>query len=115
VVPDLGEGFVEACLDIYNGNVELVIDALFADDLHPALKALDRRMQKVWIGKQDKEPEFLQKPGHPSASASASASSRSITKERVRLMERKQEWDSYILSKEYDDDYDDQVRSQLWF
>lgn len=118
VVPDLGEGFVEACLDIYNGNVEQVIDALFADNLHPALKALDRRMQKVWIGKQDREPEFLQKPGHPSSSSSSSSaasasasssSSRSITKERVRLMERKQEWDSYILSKEYDDDYDDQV------
>ena len=113
VVPDLGEGFVEACLDIYHGNVEQVIDAIFADNLHPALKALDRCLQKVWIGKQDREPEFLQKSGHPSAgvpaSAVASSSARNITKERVRLMERKQEWDSYILSKEYDDDYDDQV------
>jgi len=115
VVPDLGEGFVEACLDIYHGNVEQVIDAIFADNLHPALKSLDRRLQKVWIGKQDREPEFLQKSGHSSAGVSASAAAaasstaRSITKERVRLMERKQEWDSYILSKEYDDDYDDQV------
>ena len=67
VVPDLGEGFVKACLDIYRGNVEQVIDAIFADNLHPALKALDRSLQKVWIGKQDREPEFLQKSGYPSA------------------------------------------------
>ena len=107
VLPDLGEGFIEACLDIYNGSADRVIDAILTEDLHPALKGLDRRLQKVWIGKKDTEPEFL-KPSS-AAAAAASDNARSLTKERARLMQRQQEWDSYILSKEYDDDYDDQV------
>uniref|UniRef100_A0A8C7Y7K3 Activating signal cointegrator 1 complex subunit 2 n=1 Tax=Oryzias sinensis TaxID=183150 RepID=A0A8C7Y7K3_9TELE len=42
LLPDLGEGFLLACLQEYNYNAELVINNILEDRLPPALNQLDR-------------------------------------------------------------------------
>ncbi|KAG1697707.1 Activating signal cointegrator 1 complex subunit 2 [Nymphon striatum] len=42
LLPDLGDGFVEACLDYYNYNPETVINCLLENNLPPVLQQLDR-------------------------------------------------------------------------
>uniref|UniRef100_T1JAJ9 CUE domain-containing protein n=1 Tax=Strigamia maritima TaxID=126957 RepID=T1JAJ9_STRMM len=44
LLPDLGDGFIEACLEYYNYAVEDVIHYLLEDSLPPPLKKLDRLM-----------------------------------------------------------------------
>ncbi|XP_078523334.1 activating signal cointegrator 1 complex subunit 2 [Lissotriton helveticus] len=46
LLPDLGEGFVLACLEEYDCNVEQVINNLLEDKLCPALQKLDRAMPR---------------------------------------------------------------------
>jgi len=96
--PELGVGFIETCLKVYNGNTDQVIDGILMNNLHPSLQLLDKRMQKMWVSKQDHKPE------------ANAATYKSHMKERVRHMEKQQEYDSYLIAKEYDDDYDDQVQ-----
>jgi hypothetical protein len=45
--PDLGDGFVLACLSAHGFNAERTLDALLTDSLPPGLKTLDRQLQ-VW-------------------------------------------------------------------
>jgi hypothetical protein len=35
IFPHLGEGFIQACLDVYGGNMEEVVEALLLDNLNP--------------------------------------------------------------------------------
>lgn len=46
LLPDLGEGFVLACLEEYNYNVEHVINNLLEDKLAVSLQTLDRAMPR---------------------------------------------------------------------
>ncbi|XP_034282026.2 activating signal cointegrator 1 complex subunit 2 [Pantherophis guttatus] len=46
LLPDLGEGFVLACLEEYNYNVEHVINNLLEDKLTASLQTLDRTMPR---------------------------------------------------------------------
>nr|XP_028564838.1 activating signal cointegrator 1 complex subunit 2 isoform X1 [Podarcis muralis]XP_028564839.1 activating signal cointegrator 1 complex subunit 2 isoform X1 [Podarcis muralis] len=46
LLPDLGEGFVLACLEEYNYNVEQVINNVLEDKLVAALQKLDRAMPR---------------------------------------------------------------------
>uniref|UniRef100_A0A6Q2XUJ5 CUE domain-containing protein n=1 Tax=Esox lucius TaxID=8010 RepID=A0A6Q2XUJ5_ESOLU len=46
LLPDLGEGFLLACLKQYNYNSELVINYILEDRLHPDLDKLDRAMPR---------------------------------------------------------------------
>lgn len=46
LLPDLGEGFLLACLQEYNYNSELVINNILEDRLAPALDKLDRAMPR---------------------------------------------------------------------
>ncbi|XP_058014499.1 activating signal cointegrator 1 complex subunit 2 isoform X1 [Ahaetulla prasina] len=46
LLPDLGEGFVLACLEEYNYNVEHVINNLLEDKLAASLQTLDRTMPR---------------------------------------------------------------------
>ncbi|ETE56775.1 hypothetical protein L345_17513, partial [Ophiophagus hannah] len=46
LLPDLGEGFVLACLEEYNYNVEHVINNLLEDKLGASLQMLDRTMPR---------------------------------------------------------------------
>ncbi|RKP14858.1 hypothetical protein BJ684DRAFT_14852 [Piptocephalis cylindrospora] len=44
LLPDLGESFIDACLEHYRENVEMVIQHLLEDDLPPPLSSLDRSL-----------------------------------------------------------------------
>lgn len=46
LLPDLGEGFLLACLQEYNYNSELVINNILEDRLAPNLDKLDRAMPR---------------------------------------------------------------------
>ncbi|XP_054248950.1 activating signal cointegrator 1 complex subunit 2 isoform X6 [Indicator indicator] len=46
LLPDLGEGFILACLEEYSYNTEQVINNILEDKLVPHLDKLDRRMQR---------------------------------------------------------------------
>ncbi|XP_039242924.1 activating signal cointegrator 1 complex subunit 2 isoform X2 [Pipra filicauda] len=46
LLPDLGEGFILACLEEYGYNTEQVINNILEDKLVPHLDKLDRRMQR---------------------------------------------------------------------
>lgn len=46
LLPDLGEGFLLACLEEYNYNSELVINNILEDCLAPSLDKLDRTMPR---------------------------------------------------------------------
>jgi hypothetical protein len=116
--PDLGEGFIEACIAAYKGNMEEIVDALLANNLPPKLLLLDRGLQKVWIGKggnASRETVSLNAKKRDSAvvyKAVDDANFKQLQLERVRKMEAEQEYDALLLSREYNDDYDDQVRKQ---
>ena len=43
ILPDLGEGFIEAALEEYDFNSESVINALLEDNLTPNLRSMDRK------------------------------------------------------------------------
>merc|ERR1712223_69429 len=47
IMPDLGEGFVNRCLEFYEYSTERVINALFEDRLPPKLNKLDRSLPKL--------------------------------------------------------------------
>ena len=49
VFPDLGDGFVEACLKANHNNVEAVISQILEDSLTPSVASLDRRLKKLDI------------------------------------------------------------------
>lgn len=46
LLPDLGEGFILACLEEYGYNSELVINNILEDNLPPSLDKLDRAMAR---------------------------------------------------------------------
>ena len=46
VFPELGEGFIEACLEVYDNNVERVVQNILEETLTTELKKLDRKMQR---------------------------------------------------------------------
>ncbi|KAJ7993740.1 hypothetical protein DPEC_G00257820 [Dallia pectoralis] len=46
LLPDIGEGFLLACLKQYNYSSELVINYILEDRLHPDLEKLDRAMPR---------------------------------------------------------------------
>jgi hypothetical protein len=116
--PDLGEGFIEACIAAYKGNMEEIVDALLTNNLPPKLLLLDRGLQKVWIGKggnASRETVSLDAKKRDSSvvyKAVDDANFKQLQLERVRKMEAEQEYDALLLSREYNDDYDDQVRAQ---
>jgi len=91
-----GEGFIEACLHFFNGDLESVVSALAEQSLPPQLERLDKNMQKIWLGKKDislddKEDREFQ----------------DIQRKRMAEYERNLEEKEYIVSM-YDDDFDDQ-------
>ncbi|BFZ60911.1 hypothetical protein YB2330_001963 [Saitoella coloradoensis] len=55
LLPDLGEGFVEACMDRYEWNTEDVIGRLLEDNIAPELKDMDRRA-KSYLAADTKQP-----------------------------------------------------------
>jgi hypothetical protein len=115
IFPELGEGFIEACIAAYKGNMEELIDALLTNNLQPKLLVLDRSLQKVWIGKggnASKETVSLDAKSRDARvvyKAVEDEAFKQVQLERVRKMEAQQAFDHMLLSREYNDDYDDQV------
>lgn len=50
LLPDLGEGFILACLEEYSYNAEQVINNILEDKLVPSLDKLDRTMPRCGTG-----------------------------------------------------------------
>jgi len=47
IIPDLGPGFVQKCLEYFNLDNEKVLNAILEDNLPPELSNIDRNLQKV--------------------------------------------------------------------
>lgn len=56
LLPDLGEGFLLACLEEYNYNSEVVINNILEERLSPGLSALDRTMPRP---PKETQPQLL--------------------------------------------------------
>uniref|UniRef100_A0A7S2KPA8 CUE domain-containing protein n=2 Tax=Leptocylindrus danicus TaxID=163516 RepID=A0A7S2KPA8_9STRA len=98
IFPDLGEGYIEAALACYKGDVSRTISALFEDDLHPQLKAIDKKLgarKKESAGKYD---------------ATDDLEAIETQKKLIQRMQKEEENQAFMLSSimEYNDDYDDQ-------
>ncbi len=127
IFPDYGEGFIEACLGFYKNNAEEVIDAFVSDNLHPQLSSIDRSLKKMWVGKQSlvrdnstllytnekstskAHEEKISYKAFMNSNQQENKRFQEIQKAVVKNIEKSQEYDAYIVDKEYDDDYDDQV------
>lgn len=98
ILPDLGEGFIQACLAAFNNNPDEVVARVLENNLPPKLAAMSRDTGEIWMGKRDsgeKDQAFIAKQ-----------------RERMRAMERQEEMNYHLVTsfeREYDDDYDDQV------
>ena len=102
IFPDLGEGFIEACLQVYQNKSEQVIDALLSNNLNPKLLLIDRKMKKMWKGKQNQEIAMYSAGGVSSKAASrdeikADLAFKETQKARFRAAEKQAEYDSYII------------------
>lgn len=108
VLPHLGEGYVEAALSAFQGNVERTVAALLDDErlLPPMLQKLDPTLPGLMM------------ESTPNGYINDDDEARQIAKNRIRKMEQDQEAEAYALTtvmrgvtsraSEYDDDYDDQ-------
>ncbi|CAB1120748.1 unnamed protein product [Ectocarpus sp. CCAP 1310/34] len=95
----LGEGFVEACLSVLGWSPQGVIEAVLEDRLPPQVANLNRGLRRAWKGKKG-DLDKAYRVDKDLAAAEA---------KRLIAMEKRQEDDAYLLSREYDDDYDDQA------
>lgn len=115
ILPDLGEGFIESALSLYQGNVETTVSILLNDpSQYPtSLRVLDKSLPRRRKERSNEEAE-------------ESAQARQIVKERIALEEQQEQQRYkallYVESQqrdptmeqemgrrdEYDDDYDDQ-------
>jgi hypothetical protein len=106
ILPELGEGFVEAALSLFQGDVDRTVAALLESQtdptsLPPILQMMDPKM-----------PKRLTETT-PNSYSLNDEEARRITKARLADIERKQEAEAFALGvvgnkDEYDDDYDDQ-------
>ncbi|CAN0552078.1 unnamed protein product, partial [Ectocarpus sp. 12 AP-2014] len=76
-----------------------VIEAVLEDRLPPQVANLNRGLQRAWKGKKG-DLDKAYRVDKDLAAAEA---------KRLIAMEKRQEDDAYLLSREYDDDYDDQA------
>ena len=73
-------------------------------------------MQKMWVGKGGSSSTSVISLNAEKRDAAIvykavdDAAFRQVQKERIRKMEEQQEFDHMLLAREYNDDYDDQVR-----
>ncbi|CAJ1893840.1 unnamed protein product [Cylindrotheca closterium] len=109
IIPDLGEGFIETALSLYQGNVETTVSTLLNDPSQypPNLQFLDRSLPRRKKDRAEDEERDA-------------AEAKELVKARMAL-EAQQEQDRYkallyvsaqekeqMVVNEYNDDYDDQ-------
>ncbi|KAJ2591951.1 hypothetical protein H4R99_006575 [Coemansia sp. RSA 1722] len=72
MLPDLGTGFIRACLDYYDHNAEAVAGALFENDLPQSLADMDRKTEN-WVksggSENDASDSVSEQPEHTVESA----------------------------------------------
>lgn len=109
IIPDLGEGFIETALSLFQGNVETTVSTLLNDPSQypPNLQFLDRSLPRRKKDRAEDEEKD-------------SAQARELVKERMALEEQKEQerykallyvssqQQKELAANEYDDDYDDQ-------
>jgi hypothetical protein len=105
ILPDLGEGFVEAALSYCRGSVEQTVAALLQEEEEwpPQLRVLDRSL-----------PRRHDRDAHVNKEEEEEA--RRLTQAALRAEDRQQEEDAHLMDlamragahDEYNDDYDDQ-------
>lgn len=103
IFPDLGEGYIEAALACYKGDVSQTISALLEDDrlsLHPQLELMDRK-----LGPRNRKGDL-----YKDTEDADRADAISTQKERIKVMQKDEENKAFLLSTamDYNDDYDDQ-------
>lgn len=60
ILPDFGEGFIEACLEKFAFSQELTLNALLTDDLPDQLRTLDKNLSRQQ--KKDLTQEAIKEP-----------------------------------------------------
>ena len=110
-----GDQFIISCLLYFDNDSSRVINALLEDNLPPQLANLDRSVQRVWIGKGGGKDNFINRYSNENsnninqiAMKQNEQRYKQIEKERIRALERQEENDKLLISREYGDDYDDQ-------
>lgn len=105
--PELGDGYIEACLLYFNRQADLLVDALLSNNLPshltkiPTNLARNKKDQNITLGRVNMDdPNRYTDPDEVRFKA--------LQKERIRAMERQQELDRLLIEREYADDYDDQ-------
>ena len=106
VLPELGEGFVEAALSLFQGDVDRTVAALLESQTDPTSLPPGLQMMDPKLPKRLTETT-------PNSYSLNDEEARRITKARLADMESKQEAEAFALgvvgnNDEYDDDYDDQ-------
>ncbi|CAM9426021.1 unnamed protein product [Chrysoparadoxa australica] len=94
----VGAGYVEACLSLLDNDVQRVIMALLEGTVPAVLAAVPRTLGTAWRGKK----------GENDRGYSVDQEMAAAVKTTALAEERSQEMQSYALSREYGDDYDDQ-------
>lgn len=113
IFPDLGEVFVQACIDIYKGKKSRIVDALLTNNLHPVLLLMDRKMDKLMVY-HDRDREI----NRDYQGMDDDVRFKEEQLQRVQAMEADEEYNFRLkygnmhqqVSNEYNDDFDDQVR-----
>ena len=110
-----GDQFIISCLLYFDNDSSRVINALLEDNLPPQLANLDRNIQRVWIGKGGGKDNYINRYSNENSNNINQIAMRQneqrykqIEKERIRALERQEEDDKLLISREYGDDYDDQ-------
>lgn len=116
IMPDLGRGFIEICLGFYANDTEKIINLILTDSLDPALKKIDKKIEKISFGKKSEvsTANTLSSKNEYSYSDLMNKENKSnkefyeYQKNLVLKMEQDAIKDAQIIKQEYDDDYDDQ-------
>nr|XP_054759923.1 activating signal cointegrator 1 complex subunit 2-like [Lytechinus pictus] len=126
LLPDLGEGFIMACLEEYNYDSARVINDILEDKLLESLKCLDRNMkrtkpkaapaedllsQRANVFDNDEFDVFTKDKVDMSKIQKGKRkedSAHSILSDKSTIQELKKSYEQYYeVSYEYDDEYDD--------
>jgi CUE domain len=101
VLPDLGDGYIECALSLFDGDVSSTVSALLdPSSLPPTLQLLDSKL-----------PSRRKETATSTSYVLDDDEAKRLIKERHASLERQQELEAYaltVVNKEYDDDYDDQ-------
>ena len=100
MLPDLGEGFVEACLAFHQFNVATVVNKVLEDDLPPQLAGMDRKLARYRVN-QGKVERGDFKVG---SAVKGDEEFALAQKEYLKRMEDEEDEEAFLMA-EYNDEY----------